>query len=98
MTTLKEKAAALKAQRNQSVESNTKPIGSISVQIDGKTVFTRSVWKESTSEVEFLNEINDMAVDDPESLVEILNELKTHMNFVVNTKQTSNKTLADLIK
>lgn len=73
------------------------PIGNIHLKIAGVSVFTRSVWADSTSDTVFLNEINDMAVNDPEKLALITKELLKQATIEVQTKQTSDASLADLL-
>lgn len=52
-----------------------KPVGNIYVSILGARVFSRSIWPESTSQTELLAEINDMALNDPEGLKALLENI-----------------------
>ena len=75
-----------------------KPIGSINVLIGDVVVFNRPVWKESTSETQLLNELNDLCIKDKTKAVEIFQLLLSKMTVEVNVRGSSELTLADLLK
>jgi hypothetical protein len=75
-----------------------KPVGSINVLIGDVVVFNRPVWKESTSETQLLNELNDLCINDKTKATEIFKLLLSKMTVEVNVRGSSELTLADLLK
>lgn len=79
-----------------------KPVGYINLKIMGTNIFSRPIWKESTSEVELFSEINDMALESPEDLKTLFNGLFVGNSDLVEVEVTmtapkSNASMADLI-
>lgn len=51
------------------------PIGHINVFMLDALVFSRGIWPESTSDTPLLAEINEIALNDPDSVVELFHKL-----------------------
>lgn len=63
-----------KPARRPAAQAKIKTFGTVHVQVGGVRVFSRSIWEESTSENQLINEINDMARDAPEELEALFKE------------------------
>jgi hypothetical protein len=94
-------ADLLNATGTETTTKNTKgskPIGNINLTLGGVTFLSRSIWKESTSETKFLNELNDLVQANPEEATKIIMALIPKMKVEITGRKTSNESLADLLK
>lgn len=85
-------ATANTAARNGN-ESQT-PVGELQIRLGDLVIATRSIWNESSARTEAYNQINDMARDSPEKLVELLNKHRAKLVFEVRSNGT---TLEDML-
>ena len=74
------------------------PIGTVSLKLAGITLFTRSIWKESLSETEFLNELNDLSLSDADKAELIFKALLEKCEVEINTRASSDLTLEEIMK
>ena len=85
-----------------SASKSDKPVGYINLKLMGTNIFSRPIWKESTSEVELFSEINEMALNSPEDLKTLFNGLFVGNSDLVEVEVTrtapkSDVSMADLI-
>lgn len=104
MTTSNNSLASLLAPSNSTASATAtttkrgiKPIGNINIKVAGITLFNRSVWKESTSETAFLNELNALAQTDPNAAIKAIITLLSKAEVDISTKQTSDASLEEML-
>lgn len=96
---MKDILAAMNSEEKETKTSASKrPIGSIKLQVGGITLMSRSIWKESTSETPFLNELNELAKTDPAKAKEVMMLLLSKATVEVSAQGSSDLSLADLLK
>lgn len=100
MASLKDIAKASTSSKTES--ANKKPIGQILVYLADVVVFSRAIWADSTSESPLLAEINQLALDDEDGLVELLESLfkgndLVHVEVSMN-RPKSDTSLGDILK
>lgn len=90
--------AELLASTKTESTSSTKPIGGIDLIIGDTVIFSRPLWKEGTSEAQFLNELNDLALSDKGKAEQIVKTILSKLEVRIRARTSSNITLADLLK
>jgi len=86
-------ATAKKAQ-----EESQQPIGEIIIKLGDLTIAARSVWAESKSRNTAYNEMNDMARDDPEKFIKILEQHRGKLTFEIRTNEPSGIGFEDFLQ
>lgn len=90
----KNHAAPTSAKKN-----SKKPMGYINIEVGGVNLFSRSVWETAESETPFLNDLNELAKENPEAASKaILKLLAEHATVTISTKKSSGMSLEDLLK
>lgn len=74
-----------------------RPVGSIRVKLGDLVIASQDVWKESTSQNQALQDLNEAALDNPKELEKLLNDIKEHLTFEVSTS-VSDVSLQDVLK
>lgn len=70
------------------------PVGELQIRLGELVIATRSIWEESSARNLVYNQINDMARESPEKLVELLNKHRAKLVFEVRSNAT---TLEDML-
>lgn len=78
--------------------TSKKPKGYCNLTLAGVNVFSRPVWSDSTSETQFINELNDLMRDEPEKAAILMKQLLAKLEVSITVKQQNNASLADLLK
>lgn len=77
--------------------TNKKPKGYCNLTLAGVNVFSRPIWSDSTSETQFINELNDLMRDEPEKAEALMKQLLAKLEVNITVKQQSNASLADIL-
>lgn len=70
------------------------PVGELQIRLGELVIATRSIWEESSARTEAYNQINDMARDAPEKLIELLKKHQGKLVFEIRSNET---TLEDML-
>ena len=84
MSTKNPFASAKKAQ-----EESGQPIGEVVIKLGDLTIAARSIWSESKSRNMAYNDMNDMARDNPEQFIKVLEQYRDKLTFEVRTNEPS---------
>lgn len=102
MASLKDLVSNNKPATTQVNSGSSKPIGYINLKMMDVTLFSRPIWKESTSDVELFSEINEMALNEPDALKELFGNLFVGNSDLVTVEVSLNRppvetSLADVL-
>ena len=78
--------------------TNKKPKGYCNLTLAGVNVFSRPIWSDSTSETQFINELNDLMRDEPEKAAVLMKQLISKLEVNITVKQQNNASLAEILK
>ena len=78
--------------------SSKKPVGAIKVTLGGMTLFSRSLWQEATSNDAVANELNDLALSNPDKAKEIIKALLSKAEIEISGTGSGATSLADLVE
>lgn len=78
--------------------STSTPVAEVVIKLGDLTIATRSIWQESTSRNQAASDLNQMALENPEQLLEILKQHASKFTFEIrDPNQVKPGSLEDLL-
>ena len=92
-----DRAAATTTTTTTTKGTKGKVVGSAKLTFNGVTVFSRTIWAESTSQSKASNDINDALLSNKEKAKALLTELLKHCELEISGAEASDVSLADML-
>ena len=78
--------------------TSAKPVKEVVIKLGDIVIATRSIWAESTSKIQAQSDLNQMALDNPQQLLEILHQHVGKLTFEYRSLEgNQGESLADVL-
>lgn len=77
------------ATAKKTANDNNQPVGEVVIKLGDLTIAARSIWADSKSRNTAYNDMNDMARDEPEKFISIMEQYRDKLTFEIRTSEPS---------